>query len=1062
MHTPMVRLTMVVLVTMLLAVGLLLPKQVAGAVQYTFYAAPNGSGTTCSEAAPCSLTGARDKVRTVNSAMSGDVVVSLRGGTYNLASTFTLGSNDSGRNGYNVIYQAYPNERPVLSGGQQITGWTLHDSTKNIYRATVGTSFNTRQLYVNGTRAIRARSGSGIPGTPTKTSTGYTTTDGGIRNWANPGDIEFVYRGSPNAGATWSESRAGVASMAQSGSGSAITMDEPAWTNGTVRKCCSQFLQLPTYIENAYELLDQPAEWYLNRATGVLYYIPLSIDNLSTATVIAPTLETLVAGTGSAGNPLQNVQFRGLTFTYATWLQPSSNEGFIEIQAGQVLINNPTRYMFVPGNLAFKTAENIRFERNSFTHLGATGLAFDQNSRNNTIIGNSFTDISNAAVRIGTASDTTYYQASSSSQETGNQILNNYINDVGVEHRGSVGVLVVFAADTRIANNDISEVPYSCVSLGWGWGQVTFAQNNEVAYNHIYNCLQRVGDGGGIYTLSEQSAADGSLRSKIHNNYIHDLVNSFAALYPDEASSRIDWYNNVTQRSGKWLYIWTSSINNLLVRDNFSDTSDLTNNGTSISLVNNYTAGTPWPSAAQAIINAAGLEAAYQDVKQNNLALNRPASASSTFDGSLPASKANDGTTNINGSSGWSPTSGDTSPWWQVDLGSAQQLGTIELVTRQGLDQANTRRNFEVRASNDSSFASYTVLGSQGNASLVHESTWRLPVANSNSFRYLRVAKTTNEYFFIAELRAYAPQGSAPPPAPTATPTGPTPTAAPTATPGGTALVTVQSVSTGKAYTVGTAQVSALPYIDRSYTISALDSSLNNQPLVRTSNDDDMVTANPHLTLNLSGPAILAVAYRDNATSIPSWLSSWTLTTKTVTISGFNGQATNYKIYEKSFAAGSVSLGGNERGATGADSNYFVIARPGSLATITKVDDSVRGTGQNQFNFSANWTYDSGCTVCYSNTQSYSPNNTTPNATVEIAFTGTQIKIYGNTWGGIAAVSIDGGTETNVNFAGSPALKWTSPTLSAGPHTLRIRATGTTATSGGNRCVVLDYVEITS
>jgi hypothetical protein len=280
-----------------------------------------------------------------------------------------------------------------------------------------------------------------------------------------------------------------------------------------------------------------------------------------------------------------------------------------------------------------------------------------------------------------------------------------------------------------------------------------------------------------------------------------------------------------------------------------------------------------------------------------------------------------------------------------------------------------------------------------------------------------------------------------------------------TATPGGGTLVTVQSVSNGKAYTTGTAQTGALPYIDRSYTLSALDSSLNGQTLVRTANDDDTVTANPHLTLNLSSAAILAVAYRDTATSIPSWLSSWTLTSKTATVSGYNNQPTGYKIYEKSFAAGTATLGGNERGTTGADSNYFVIARPGSGSTPTAtptgsvitVQNSVQGTAQNQFTFSGSWVHGD---------VSYSPNNTTPNASVEIDFTGTQIKVYGSTWGGIGAISIDGGAETNVDFNGPNALKWTSPTLSNGPHTLRIRAVGANGSSN-NRCVVLDYVEIT-
>ncbi|MBC8160807.1 MAG: right-handed parallel beta-helix repeat-containing protein, partial [Roseiflexaceae bacterium] len=116
------------------------------AVQYTFYAAPDGAGTTCSLIVPCSLGGARDKVRSVNNSMTGDIVVYLRGGTYQLTSTFALDQNDSGNNGYTVTYQAYTGEIPIISGGQSITGWTQSGS---LWQASVG-GIETRQLYVNG------------------------------------------------------------------------------------------------------------------------------------------------------------------------------------------------------------------------------------------------------------------------------------------------------------------------------------------------------------------------------------------------------------------------------------------------------------------------------------------------------------------------------------------------------------------------------------------------------------------------------------------------------------------------------------------------------------------------------------------------------------------------------------------------------------------------------------------------------------------------------------------------------------------------------------------------
>ena len=94
----------------------------------------------------------------------------------------------------------------------------------------------------------------------------------------------------------------------------------------------------PSWVENAYELLDSEGEWYLDRTAGYLYYKPLANENISTATVVAPVLETLVNAAGTYATPLHNVQFYGITFAYATWLQTSTGEGYIPFQSGDAIL----------------------------------------------------------------------------------------------------------------------------------------------------------------------------------------------------------------------------------------------------------------------------------------------------------------------------------------------------------------------------------------------------------------------------------------------------------------------------------------------------------------------------------------------------------------------------------------------------------------------------------------------------------------------------------------------------------------------------------------------------
>src|SRR5690349_17840612 len=174
----------VVVAAVAAAVGLAAPVPAAAAPAADLYAAPAGSGTACTQAAPCSLTGVRDKVRGLVDAMSTDIDVRLRGGTYRLAEPFTLGPADSGANGHRVVYSAYPAERPVLSGARQVSGFSVHDGARNIYRAAVPPGTAGRQLFVNGQRAQRAR-GPLNPGGFTLKDSSFLTGDASYRSFTN-------------------------------------------------------------------------------------------------------------------------------------------------------------------------------------------------------------------------------------------------------------------------------------------------------------------------------------------------------------------------------------------------------------------------------------------------------------------------------------------------------------------------------------------------------------------------------------------------------------------------------------------------------------------------------------------------------------------------------------------------------------------------------------------------------------------------------------------------------------------------------------------------------------
>jgi hypothetical protein len=716
--------------------------------QAVLYASPNGSGTACTLGSPCSLTAVRDKVRTINSAMTGDIVVYLRGGTYTLGSTFTLTNQDSGTNSYQVIYRAYPGETPVISGGRVIAGWTLHDSGKNIYKANVG-SLNTRQIFVNGVRATRARgetnpAGFSINGTnTTKPGTGLY---GNMQNWGNISNIEIV------AFWEWKSFRLPVVSI----SGNTIR----------TKISVSSGANRVTWIENAYELLDSEGEFYLNRTTGELFYKPRAGENMATAYVVAPVLETLIRGTGTLANPIRNIQFHGLTFSYATWSAPST-DGYNSSQAG-VIYNDPNR-MNTPSNLEFRAVTNMRFERNVFTHLGATAISFEFGTQNNALIGNKFEDVSGGAIRVGSVSDA---GATGTAAVKNNMIQNNYINKIGLEYHDNCAVFAGYTDTTIVDHNEITDIPYTGVSVGWGWTHTNYPnlRNNKVTNNLIYEFMKVLRDGGGVYMLSRQ---DGTV---INNNYIHHNRNEFGTIYLDQGCENITIANNVLAYNfSNYIFIQDSvppnAYNNTVINT-------FVNNGRLRVYSQNSVSGTTvvtgdnWPPAARAIMNNAGLQSAYADIKGNtptpptpnpgsNIALNKPASSSSAYSVNHTSDKGNDGNTGTL----WSTTSADTNGWWQVDLGDVYTLNRIEIVARQDLDQPFARMNFEIRGSVSGDFnAGYSVLGRQAGSPFPHKGTWTVTLPGTQSFRYLRLVVFANRSGMnFAEFRVFgdkAPVGN--------------------------------------------------------------------------------------------------------------------------------------------------------------------------------------------------------------------------------------------------------------------------------------------------------------
>ncbi|HEV3356324.1 MAG TPA: hypothetical protein VG247_05980 [Pseudonocardiaceae bacterium] len=269
------------------------------------FVAPTGAGASCSPDAPCALATAQTEVRAMAKWLPGDIDVDLYGGVYRLSHTLVLGPQDSGQHGHTVAYRALPGQSPVLSGSQRVTGWTLSDPTHGIYRAAVPKGSSSDQLFVDGARAQRARS-SLNPGGFSLVGSSFVTSDPSYAGFTNQSQIQVVDDND------WKQMRCPLQSItATSTGGSSLNIDPTCFANNVTHVPNAGFpfngsglpaLNAISWLENAYQLLTQPGQFYLDSGAGYLYYSPLAGQSLATADVELPTVQNLLDVAGTPGH----------------------------------------------------------------------------------------------------------------------------------------------------------------------------------------------------------------------------------------------------------------------------------------------------------------------------------------------------------------------------------------------------------------------------------------------------------------------------------------------------------------------------------------------------------------------------------------------------------------------------------------------------------------------------------------------------------------------------------------------------------------------------------------
>ena len=357
-----------------------------------------------------------------------------------------------------------------------------------------------------------------------------------------------------------------------------------------------------TWIENAYEFIDQPGEWYLNRSESKLYYKPDGSMDGKSATL--PVTEQLLVFEGT-----ENITFDGVKFEDTSWLTPNEI-GYNDAQSGTYAQHNGV-WGDVPGAIETHAAKNITITNSELRNLGIGGIRIGNGSSDCAITNSAIHDISSSGIFIGNNTGHNHGYCDPGTDVTGVVVRNNYITRTGLDIFGSSAICALYTSDTVIDHNEVCYTTYTGISLGWGWDwkNAPCSGNNTVSNNYIHDTGKTIHDGGSFYSLGLQEG------TKVFGNYLHHhsdgLYDKDGGLYTDEGSTGMELYNNVVGDGVYWWQkIWTTNIKDCYWHDNFYSVNRSWDSGVNIRQENNtYVEGGDFSQypAAQAIINNAGL-----------------------------------------------------------------------------------------------------------------------------------------------------------------------------------------------------------------------------------------------------------------------------------------------------------------------------------------------------------------------------------------------------------------------------------------------------------------------